>query len=118
MSHIYFSNQIFYRVKDNHFVYCAMRIVIAAALEKARSLGITVSQIIHKVLVFTVNVSCIAFKIQTDRPSSQFWNSGMVLAHREMVAEFDVPITHITEQSMHNKVNCITNTWYIYDVLT
>ena len=61
MSHIYIYNQIFYRVKDNHFVYCAMRIVIAAALEKARSLGITVSQIIHKVLLFTVNVSCKAF---------------------------------------------------------
>ena len=51
---------------------------------------------------------------QTDRPSSQFWNSGMVLAHKEMVAEFDVPITHITEQSMHNKVNFIFYTKYIF----
>ena len=40
----------FSRQKDNKFVYCAMRVVIAAVLEKARSLGVVVSQIIHKVI--------------------------------------------------------------------
>lgn len=42
---------LFYRTKDNKWVYCAMRIVIAAVLEKALSLGIDVCQIIHKVLL-------------------------------------------------------------------
>ena len=28
----------------------------------------------------------------------------MVLALRELVAEFGIPISHMTEQSMHNKV--------------
>jgi hypothetical protein len=31
----------------------------------------------------------------------------MVLAHRELAAEYGITITHITEQSMHNKVNNI-----------
>jgi hypothetical protein len=78
-----------FRVKDNKFVYCALRLVIISVLEKAKQLGVKITQIIHK----------------TDRPSSQFWNSGMVLATKELVAEFGIPITHITEQSMHNKVH-------------
>ena len=75
-------------VKDNKFVYCALRKVVAAVVEKAKQLVVTLKQIIHK----------------TDRPSSQFWNSGMVLATKELVEEFGIPISHITEQSMHNKV--------------
>jgi hypothetical protein len=75
-------------VKDNKFVYCALQVVIASILEKANQLGVKLTQIIHK----------------TDRPSSQFWNSGIVLATKELVAEFGIPITNITEQSMHNKV--------------
>ena len=42
--------------------------------------------------------------LQTDRPSSQFWNSGMVRGHLELAKQFNVSISHITEQSMHNKV--------------
>ena len=86
-----------FRVKDNKFVYCALRLVIISVLEKAKQLGVKITQIIHK----------------TDRPSSQFWNSGMVLATKELVAEFGIPITHITEQSMHNKVHCVCIcVWY------
>ena len=76
------------RTKDNKFVYCALRKVIASVIERAGQLGVQLTQIVHK----------------SDRPSSQFWNSGMVLAMRELVEEFGIPITHITEQSMHNKV--------------
>jgi hypothetical protein len=43
-------------------------------------------------------------KIQTDRPSSQFWNSGMARGHLELAEEFGTSISHISEQSMHNKV--------------
>ena len=39
----------------------------------------------------------------------------MVLAHRELAAEFEIPITHITEQSMHNKVNI--NWFWKYDTI-
>ena len=81
-----------FRVKDNKYVYCALRKVITGVVEKAQELGVELKQIVHK----------------TDRPSSQFWNSGMVLATRELVKEFGIPITHITEQSMHNKVTFIT----------
>ena len=76
------------RTKDNKFVYCALRKVIASVIERAGQLGVQLTQIVHK----------------SDRQSSQFWNSGMVLAMRELVEEFGIPITHITEQSMHNKV--------------
>ena len=41
---------MFFRVKDNHWVYSAMKIVIPAVLEKARELGVSVEQIIHKVI--------------------------------------------------------------------
>ena len=44
----------FCRTKDNKFVYCAMKLVIAAVLDKALSLGIDVCQIIHKVLNNTI----------------------------------------------------------------
>ena len=40
---------LIYRVKDNDFVLCAMKKVIPAVLEKALTLGSTISQIIHKV---------------------------------------------------------------------
>ena len=73
-------------------MYCALRKVIASVLEKSRQLGVKLKQIVFK----------------TDRPSSQFWNSGMVIAVKELVEEFGIPITHITEQSMHNKVKFIT----------
>ena len=73
-----------FRTKDNKFVYCALKKVIVSVLEKAKQLGVKLTKIIHK----------------TDRPSSQFWNSGMILATRELA----IPIIHFTEQSMHNKV--------------
>ena len=38
-----------FRVKDNNFVFCAMKVVIPAVLKNARELGITVKQIVHKV---------------------------------------------------------------------
>ena len=77
-----------FRTKDNKFVYCALKKVIASVLEKAKQLGVKLTKIIHK----------------TDRPSSQFWNSGMIHATKELASEFGIPITHITEQAMHNKV--------------
>ena len=77
-----------FRTKDNKFVYCALKKVIASVLEKAKQLNVGITKIIHK----------------TDRPSSQFWNSGMVHATKELASEFAIPITHITEQAMHNKV--------------
>lgn len=42
---------------------------------------------------------------QTDHPTSQYWNTGMVAAHRELAAEFNISIAHFTEMSSHNKVN-------------
>ena len=76
-------------MKDNKFVYCAWRIVLEEVFEEAGKLGVIIGQIIFKVTVYT----------------SQFWNSGMVLGVRELAQNYDIPITHITEQSMHNKVS-------------
>ena len=45
---------LIYRVKDNDFVYCALKVVIAAVLEKAITLGVTITQIIHKVSKFMI----------------------------------------------------------------
>ena len=42
--------------------------------------------------------------LQTDRPSSQFWNTGCVAGLRQLAGEFNIPITAMTEQSSHNKV--------------
>ena len=42
--------------------------------------------------------------LQSDRPSSQYWNSGMVAAHRALAAELNLVISHMTEQASHNKV--------------
>ena len=43
-----------YRVKDNDFVSCALKVVISAVLEKAITLGVTITQIIHKVSKFMI----------------------------------------------------------------
>jgi hypothetical protein len=49
---------------------------------------------------------CVLDKLipQTDRPTSQFWNSGSIHNSRRLVQEFGIKITHMTEQSCHNKV--------------
>ena len=48
-------------MKDNDFVFCALKIVIAAAIEKAHDLGVEINQIIHKVLYCLVINWLIAF---------------------------------------------------------
>ena len=99
------------RTKDNKTVYCLMRRVLEQLMDRAEEQGFPVNYVIHKVplrvdlLLFTVH-------IQTDRPSSQFWNSGMVAAHSELSREFGVPISHITEQSRHNKVGQILHFYF------
>ena len=93
-------------MKDNKFVYCAWRIVLEEVFEEASKLGVIIGQIIFKVTVYT-NIYMIALMHnKTDRPSGHFWKSGMVLGVRELAQNYDIPITHITEQSMHNKVSC------------
>ena len=52
----------------------------------------------------TSSHSILTFRPQTDRPSSQFWNSGMLRGHQRLAIKHQVTIRHITEQSMHNKV--------------
>ena len=48
-------------MKDNDFVFCALKTVIAAAIEKAHDLGVEINQIIHKVLYCLVINWLIAF---------------------------------------------------------
>ena len=92
------------RVKDKDFVFCAMRVVIDEVLEEAQKMGVIIDQIIFKVIFKIFLMSYLYCVIKSDRPSSQFWNSGMVLGLRQLSGEYGIPISHITEQSMHNKV--------------
>ena len=63
---------MFFRVKDNHWVYCAMKVVIPAVLEKARELGVSVEQIIHKVIsVATLLIFLLFFFSYLDGSSIQ-----------------------------------------------
>ena len=55
--------------------------------------------------VVQVNV----YILQTDRPVSEYWNSGMVQALRDLAMEFKVNFVHFTEQAHHNKVSRIRN---------
>ena len=41
---------LIYRVKDNIFVFCAMKYVIDGVLEAAQKAGVSINQIIFKVL--------------------------------------------------------------------
>ena len=47
----YAHNVNYLRVKDNKFVYCALKKVIKSVMKKAEELGVDIAQIIHKVLV-------------------------------------------------------------------
>ena len=73
------------------------------ALRVAGSLGLTVELIIHKVT--THNSSYKSCFYQSDRPSSQYWNAGMVAGHSDLARKFGICISHLTEQSNHNKVD-------------
>ena len=42
--------------------------------------------------------------IQSDRPGSQYWNSGMVAGHSELAKLLGMSISHFTEAAGHNKV--------------
>ena len=94
------------RVKDNKFVSCAIDEVLTMRLEKARADGLDIKQIMHKVGISreSLDESDDPTFFQTDRPSSQFWNSGMLRGHRRLAMKHQVTIRHFTEQSMHNKV--------------
>ena len=101
----HFLKNYFYRTKDNNFVFCAVKKVLEQAIPMAAEMGIQISQVVHKVCILIFMFAIITFIFQTDRPSSQYWNSGMVRAHKELAQEFNVSITHISEQSCHNKVS-------------
>ena len=58
---------------------CAIDEVLTLRLEKARADGLDIKQIMHKVGISreSLDESDDPTFFQTDRPSSQFWNSGM-----------------------------------------
>ena len=43
--------------------------------------------------------------LQTDRPKTEFWNSGNVELSRDLAAEFGITVVHMTHQSHHGKVH-------------
>lgn len=69
-------------------MYCCVRKAIIEALANAESHGNQIKLIVLK----------------TDRPTSEYWNSGMIQALRDLSMEFQINISHFTEQSHHNKV--------------
>jgi hypothetical protein len=76
--------------------------VIEACLQNAQSMGVVIQHIVHKVcLIKQKHISNIF--VQTDRPSSQYWNSGMARGHLELASDFSTSISHMSEQSCHNK---------------
>ena len=73
---------LIHRVKDNDFVLCAMKKVIPAVLEKALTLGSTISQIIHKVsesMIFFIKMEYLILKflrltVQVASSGTQGWS--------------------------------------------
>ena len=45
--------------------------------------------------------------LQTDRPKTEFWNSGNVELSRDLAAEFGITAVQITYQSCYGKVDLI-----------
>ena len=45
------------------------------------------------------------FELQTDRPRTEYWNSGLVQALRDLAKKYGLAFVHFTEQAHHNKVN-------------
>ena len=77
--------------------------VLENAMRVAATLGVSVKWIFHKVTIFK-NVFCYEYFSKSDRPTSQYWNTGMVAGHRDLAKKYNIPITHVTEQASHNKV--------------
>ena len=78
--------------------------------------GLEINTIIHKVIwnrwkyktsqeKYLDQSKVLCSLSQTDRPSSQFWNSKMVRGHRRLALKYQVNIRHFSEQSSHNKVS-------------
>ena len=61
-------------------------------------------------IVYTLTI------LQSDRPSSQYWNSGMVAANRNLSSELNLVISHMSELSSHNKVTIATYKITLNDV--
>ena len=80
--------------------------------EKAAELGTNIKAVYSKVFSIYSTLVNIFFLSQTDRPGSQFWNSGMIASYSELAQEFGIPVIAITEQSSHNKVNQLVNCTY------
>ena len=43
--------------------------------------------------------------LKTDRPRTEFWNSGNIEVSRDLAAEPGVTWVHMTNQANHGKVN-------------
>ena len=78
--------------------------VLENAMCVAATLGVSLKWIVHKVPVFKLSLTVIIIFFQSDRPTSQYWNTGMVAGHRDLANKYSIVISHITEQASHNKV--------------
>ena len=72
------------------------------AHEHGNAIRLVVLKVRHTILIFKL-VSII--QLQTDRPRTEYWNSGLVQALRDLAIEFQISFVHFTEQSHHNKVD-------------
>ena len=88
-----------FKNKDSSLVYCCFEKILPLALQEARSRNIDIKLII----------------IKSDRPSSQYWNINMMKQNITLSEAHNIPLTHITEQSMHNKGLFI---YYITKIIT
>ena len=83
-----------------------MRRATEEGLENAVEHGNEVKLVVLKVVFcfLTVCNYISTINIQTDRPRTEYWNSGLVQALRDLAMEFKITFVHFTEQSHHNKV--------------
>ena len=85
-------------------MHCCVEKALLEGLEKAQAHGNTIKHVVLKVSLTKLHIQISIFCIsQTDRPTSEYWNSGMVQSLRDLSIKYQIAISHFTEQSHYNK---------------
>ena len=108
VKYVFFSQFIYtscitFRTKDSAWVYSCLRQSLPDALSFCEQ---PVKMVTHVVCFDIHYFTYYIFQyIKTDRPRTEFWNSGNIEVSQDLAAELGVTWVHMTNQAHHGKVN-------------
>ena len=96
---------IFIRTKDSHWVGASLEHSVPEAIDFATQYGHDIKMVAEKVYHIRKKSIPSDTKYQTDRPKTEYWNSGNIELRRLLCCQYGLWWVHFTGQSHHNKVS-------------